>query len=614
MDRALQRRFDVMVGFVISFAILAFTRIVPEAFDLTKAVVALVAAPVLLFVGNFRSNSFPQIGRRDPVRIVLLIASFAFFVSALRNPNLHLGIAGQEHRFTGLLLWLAGLLAAWVVYSRSTDATSERVLRAVFLASIPFILYGALQAFDVDPFEWSISSFGRDVVFSTQGNPNFASWTTVIVLAASLHVLLTTSTRWIRLCASLVAAGGLWISIETRSVQGLAGISVLGLVHVMISTFSPSLSGRMPRLFSGCILLVSPVILYFQSGSEVRNLLISLGIGVLLFASSLTKIQISVATVKRLFLGVVVASSLGVVASRSRLVDELGAQSGERTAFYQAGWRMFESNPLFGVGLERYGRLFPFYRPSWHAERLENSLSGSAHSIWLAFAVWGGFLLLLPMLAFATISIARGLKTVRTEMANPGRVDVVALTISLVLCWLISAESATVVFVTLIFMGLCAAPVGRKSSKVSSSWRNVSLATSVVLLCVVTFVGARWMIGNKAQNDAYRELFGNQNIEEGLRLLDRGVAWSPVSSEARATRANVMSQLGIKERAVADALKFVEEYEYTGPGVLASAQILIQFGETESARYVLEKGIERNPGSQSLQSQAAALLESLPPK
>jgi hypothetical protein len=614
MDRTQQRRFDITVGVVVSISILAFTRIVPEAFDLTKAVVAIVFAPVLLFAGALRFRSKPFVSWQDPVRIVLVVASFAFVVSWLRNPNLALGFIGQEHRFTGLFFWLAGLLAAWIVYSRAAETTADRVLKVVFFASIAFIAYGAVQALGADPFEWTISSFGKNVVFSTQGNPNFASWTTVLVVGVAHHVLLSSVSNWGRASGALIAAGGMWISIETQSVQGLAGIAVLGLIHVLIGIFVRGSTHRMERLWTGLVIMFAPVFLFALSGSSWRNVLIALAVGTLLLVSTASRATVSDKVLRVSFYAGSALMVCGVALFRDRLIDELGQQSGERTAFYLAGWRMFESSPFIGVGLERYGRLFPFYRPSWHAERLENSLSGSAHSIWLAFAVWGGLLLLVPMLVFGFLSVSQGVKSIRSASANLGQVNLVALTGSLILCWLISAESASVIFVTLMFMGLCAVPVARKASKVSSSWRSVSIVLSGALLFVASFIGIRWMVGNKAQNDAYRELFGNQNIEEGLRLLDRGVAWSPVPAEILATRANVLSQLGVKDQAVSDALEFIEAYEYTGPGVLASARILIQFGETESARYVLEKGIERNPGSQSLQSQAVALLESLPPK
>ena len=131
----------------------------------------------------------------------------------------------------------------------------------------------------------------------------------------------------------------------------------------------------------------------------------------------------------------------------------------------------------------------------------------------------------------------------------------------------------------------------------------------LILSLVLSF---RWLDGSRSQNEAYRELFANGNVDEGLRLLDRAVSWGPVPAQARGVRANIYAQLGVSERALEDARATVEAFEYTGSATVENARIMIQFGDVDQARVVLLKAIEKNPGNSGLISEAQDLLDQLP--
>jgi hypothetical protein len=65
-----------------------------------------------------------------------------------------------------------------------------------------------------------------------------------------------------------------------------------------------------------------------------------------------------------------------------------------RGYYWRAGINMFLNNPVFGVGIERYGANFKLYRESGYAEKYGYDLiSTNAHNVPIQFFATGGFLL-----------------------------------------------------------------------------------------------------------------------------------------------------------------------------------------------------------------------------
>ena len=85
-----------------------------------------------------------------------------------------------------------------------------------------------------------------------------------------------------------------------------------------------------------------------------------------------------------------------------------------RGDYYRAAWRMFESHPFTGVGIDRYGEYYRTYRDVDAALRLgPSSVADYAHNAFLQLLATGGIILFLAyfvMIIFIALAAAKGLK------------------------------------------------------------------------------------------------------------------------------------------------------------------------------------------------------------
>jgi hypothetical protein len=85
-----------------------------------------------------------------------------------------------------------------------------------------------------------------------------------------------------------------------------------------------------------------------------------------------------------------------------------------RGDYWRAGWRMFTSHPWFGVGLDRYGAYFRYYRDATQvARRGPNIISNATHDVPLQLASTGGIFVLLAFLALTGFILWRGIVALR---------------------------------------------------------------------------------------------------------------------------------------------------------------------------------------------------------
>lgn len=276
---------------------------------------------------------------------------------------------------------------------------------------------------------------------------------------------------------------------------------------------------------------------------------------------------------------------------------------------------MFATNPLVGVGLERFGRLFTIYRPLWHARDLPGSLTSSAHSMWLGLLVSGGLLLLIPVLGIAIISAYRSLKIAFRSDALEADVVFGGLVVATIAVWMVAVEQPSTIFVSMLLFGLGLWWPHQSEQKSvrrpADRYHLFKSSVAIVFVIVSVSYAVRISLGNKAQVEAFAQIFEKNDVQGGIDLLNRAVSYGPTPSEAVAIRGNLFAQLGLAELAVNDALRAAEAFEYSGRTPIASAEVLIQYGRLEEARRILLLAIEKNPGYVSIQEEASALLESI---
>jgi hypothetical protein len=90
-----------------------------------------------------------------------------------------------------------------------------------------------------------------------------------------------------------------------------------------------------------------------------------------------------------------------------------------RGFYWRAGLKMFESQPLTGVGLDRYGAFFKEFREAEYSLRYGFEVTSSnAHNTFIQFFATGGFFLGLSYLALMFLILLRGLKLVRSTQGD----------------------------------------------------------------------------------------------------------------------------------------------------------------------------------------------------
>jgi hypothetical protein len=67
-----------------------------------------------------------------------------------------------------------------------------------------------------------------------------------------------------------------------------------------------------------------------------------------------------------------------------------------RLDYWQAAWNMFQANPIFGVGIDRYGEFYREY--AVQNQVAQGVFTNNAHNVYLQFLATGGLILFIPTL------------------------------------------------------------------------------------------------------------------------------------------------------------------------------------------------------------------------
>ena len=287
-----------------------------------------------------------------------LIATFASGI------NLNEGLFGVTGRQTGLLAYFA-LIALMISGAVASSEGLSRKL-ALTLVGIGILsgLYGVLQSFGGDPFDW-INPYSP--VFGLFGNPNFQASFMGIAAVAAIAMSLESSTKLQNRIGLLVfVALALFNIYESKSQQGylvfLAGVAVVGY-------------------------------LYVQGNEKLKKL---------------TPLYLVAAVVG--FIAVVL-DILQKSPWSSILYKESVTFRGD---FWRAGWKMTADNPIFGVGLDGYRDHYRASRDAVTALRPgSDAMTDSAHNVFLDISSGGGFPLLIIYVFLIGLTILSAIKVIR---------------------------------------------------------------------------------------------------------------------------------------------------------------------------------------------------------
>ena len=304
----------------------------------------IILATSLLFVPIFVLAHPLRTSRNDLKLFKVLIALFiiSLLIATLGTDVKYNAIFGEVQRQTGILSYLSLAMFMYATAKYYTSDILSYFFNLVLGLSTIYFIYGLLQYTGNDPFEWNNQ---YNPIIGTLGNPNFAA-----AFMAMLAVLC-----W----------GYMFIGQITLPRKLLALVIFLGL----------SLNILLSNARQGILTLIIGISIYTVIVIKRKNKYFGI-IGLLIL---------------------VVASFFAIAAMLQSGPFEKWLYKDSvslRGYYWRAGINMFLNNPVFGVGIERYGANFKLYRESGYAEKYGYDLiSTNAHNVPIQFFATGGFLL-----------------------------------------------------------------------------------------------------------------------------------------------------------------------------------------------------------------------------
>ena len=298
-------------------------------------------------------------------RLVLILAGL-FIVLGLvsllaTRTNLFQQIFGAAGRHTGFLTYLsltAFMLGAAFV---SSNVFMARIMSFLFTTGLISLSYGLIQAFNLDPLNWT-NSFSPVIGFL--GNPNFQSSFMAITATAAFSMILRSLIKsWLRVTYLIYILLALFSIYKSNSQQGYL---VFGVGFFVVFLFW--------------------IRAKFQSKSLLSiYVMVSTGIGVAVILDILQKAPWA-----------------------SILYKESVSNRGD---LWRSGWHMTLDHPLFGVGFDNYGDWYRRYRDvDAISARGVDTMSNTAHNVFLDISTAGGFPLLIVYLAILGLTVRSAFK------------------------------------------------------------------------------------------------------------------------------------------------------------------------------------------------------------
>jgi len=289
-----------------------------------------------------------QVYKFYKVEIILISGFFIQSILVLfTSPTAStLQLFGIDGRNTGFIFYIS-LLILFI----STLAIIDKNLTKYLIFTLIFVgllnaLYGSIQFFNLDPFNWS-NPYNR--VFGFFGNPNFQS-AFMGITSAGLWALIfkPAITKTLRVLIGLSLILTLSIIIVSDSIQGII-VYALGLI----------------------------IALYFQVLNRAR-----------------LKRSLPYFTLVTIAAFIVTVLDILQRTPWSSFLYKYSVSN--RGDLWRAAWRMAVDNPIFGVGFDGYEYFYRQYRDSISIiERGEATTSNSAHNVFLDILTSGGFPLLI---------------------------------------------------------------------------------------------------------------------------------------------------------------------------------------------------------------------------
>lgn len=340
---------------------LYFNSELADPFNSAKQFLLLLASSWLLgyfVLTNYRQISLTELKLNKFVVLVVFFCLFGF-ISLIKTDQKFVGIFGETQRKTGLITYIC--LSIFILFTSKnvTYKNSKQIYYYVQFTLAIFLIYGTMQLTGNDFVDW-LNNYNS--IIGTLGNPNFASAFMAMMACISFSAILfkPLSKVFKYVCVTLLM-WSIFLIYQSDSKQGLVTVAagIAFIVSVKIVKFN--LKAGLATIFSFFTLGLFAVLGMLQVGPLTY----------FLYKDSVTL----------------------------------------RGYYWNAGINMFTQNPLFGVGLDRYGANFNQYKyQEFVLDRGFDLISTNAHNIPIQIFATGGALFGALYLAINFYILARGLK------------------------------------------------------------------------------------------------------------------------------------------------------------------------------------------------------------
>lgn len=344
-----------------------------DPFNSAKLILLLLISGWLFghLIHSYKKNPLGRNSQEFIPTIVILSFILSLLVSTFLTDVFIVGLIGDTQRRNGFLAYLC--LSIIFLYSTRTIRFINvlRIYKVAILIGLVLSVYGLMQINGKDFIKWSNP---YNAMISTLGNPNFAS--------ATLAIL------------SLLALYGIFLKNFPTIYR------LLGITFIVISLFdivsSDSRQGLLVIFFS---LLVYVSLYLYHKNRKIGFFVIFLSvvIGALAVAGMLQKGPLTSLLYK---------DSVSV-----------------RGYYWRAGIEMFKSDPLTGVGVDRYGAYFKEFREVGYPLKYGFEITSSnAHNTFIQLFATAGIFVGTLYLILVGYVLFSGIKLLRTSNSEDQKI------------------------------------------------------------------------------------------------------------------------------------------------------------------------------------------------
>ncbi len=326
-----------------------------DPFSAAKTFVIVTSAFLLAGYGSLELIKSRGITRNRP-RLGFIALAFLFalllLIRALSSSDMNLALYGVVGRNSGFYTYLGYVILFVVAITFVRSNHFNLIVRSLLAAGFLAGFYSLLESFDANPWKMRGPYEGTSGLF---GNPNFSGAFLSLAAVTSLWVLISKFSLKEKYGAGVTLALSLYGVYTAKALQGYLsvaiGVSVIALVWLFARKKSFGFVGLVLIALAGLIAMAGML----QKGP----------LSTLLYKGSVS----------------------------------------ERGDMWRTAISMIKDQPIWGVGLERYGMFFRQYRDIEHVKRTGvDSFSDNAHNVLLHLTATGGVFIGL-IFALLTISV-----------------------------------------------------------------------------------------------------------------------------------------------------------------------------------------------------------------